>query len=115
AVQALQDPEGQLTDQVANSSNTGVLTASTTGGATLENHTITVGTLATTSSVYTTSLTNGNTTFSGGQIQLQVGSKTVTIPVDGSTNNDNTLNSLASYINTNSQALGVTANVITDA
>jgi len=116
AVQALQDPQGQLADQVANSSNTGVLTASTTGGATLENHTITVGTLATTSSVYTTSLTNGNTTFSGGQIQLQVGSNSpVTIPVDGTTNNDNTLNGLASYINNNSQTLGVTANVITDA
>ena len=115
AVQALQDPQGQLTAQVANSSNTAVLTASTTGGATLENHTITVGTLATTSSVYTNDLTNGNTTFSGGQIQLQVGSKTVTIPVDGTTNNDNTLNSLASYINANSQALGVNANVITDA
>ncbi len=116
AVQALQDPEGQLSDQVANSSNTAVLTATTTGGATLENHTISVGTLATTSSVYTTSLTNGNTTFSGGQIQLQVGSNSpVTIPVDGTTNKDNTLNSLASYINKNSQTLGVTANVITDA
>jgi len=116
AVQALQDPEGQLTDQVANSSNTAVLTATTTGGATLGNHTITVSTLATTSSVYTDDLTDGNTTFSGGQIQLQVGSNSpVTIPVDGTTNNDNTLNSLASYINKNSQTLGVTANVITDA
>ncbi|HMD96024.1 MAG TPA: flagellar filament capping protein FliD [Terriglobia bacterium] len=116
SVQALQDPQGQLTSQVANSSNTAVLTATTTGGATLENHTITVGTLASTSSVYTTSLTNGNTTFSGGQIQLQVGSNSpVTIPVDSTTHNDNTLNSLASYINKNSQTLGVTANVITDA
>jgi len=115
AVQALQDPHGVLTDQVANSSDTAVLTASTTGGATLGNHTITVGTLATTSSVYTNDLTDGNTAFGSGTIQLQVGSNTVTIPVDNTTNNDNTLNSLASYINNNSQTLGVTASVITDA
>jgi len=116
SVQALQDPQGQFTDQVANSSNPAVLTATTTGGATLGNHTITVGLLASTSSVYTTSLATAATTFNSGQIQLQVGSNSpVTIPVDGTTNKDNTLSSLASYINKNSQTLGVTANVITDA
>jgi len=114
-VEALSDPDGVLTNQVASSSDTTVLTASTTGGATLGNHTITVGHLATTSSVYSDDVTNGTTTFNGGQIELQVGSNTVTIPVDSTTDNDNTLNGLVSYINKNSQQLGVTASVITDA
>lgn len=116
AANALQDSSGQLTDRVASSSDTTVLTASAAAGAALGNHTVSVSALATISSVFTTPLTDGNTKFSDGVIQLQIGSSATPVSITVSaTNNNETLNSLASYINSNSQSLGVTANVITDA
>lgn len=111
AVQALQDPLGGLTATTATSSNSNVLTATTTAGAETGSHTVLVNSLATTSSYDTGTLASGSTTFASGQFTLQVGSGSpVTITVD-STND--TLNNLASYIN--SQNYGVTASVINDA
>jgi flagellar hook-associated protein 2 len=110
AVQSLQDPAGPLAARLATSSNENVLRASAAPGTALGSHTIVVNSLATTSSYYSGALATGDTTFGTGQFTLQVGSNApVVINVD---NTNNTLNSLASYIN--SQNLGVTASVITD-
>lgn len=110
-VQALQDPLGGLAATTATSSNSNVLTATTTAGADAGSHTVLVNSLATTSSYDTAALASGTSTFATGQFTLQVGSGSpVTITVD-STND--TLNTLASYIN--SQDDGVTASVINDA
>ncbi len=111
AVQALQDPEGGLAATAATSSNSDVVTASSSDGATAGTHTVTVTSLATTSAYDTGPLATGDTTFGTGQFTLQIGSGTpVTVTVDSS---NNTLNTLASSIN--SQNDGVTASVITDA
>lgn len=113
AVQALQDPLGALASTVATSSNDNVVTASTTAGAATGSHTVTVTSLATTSAYDTNPLASSSTAISPGSFTLQVGSGTpVTINVS-SANNNTTLDSLASYIN--SQDDGVTATVITDA
>ena len=111
AVQALQDPLGGLDSTTASSSNSYVLTASTSTGAATGSHVVLVNSLATTASYATNALASDSTTFGVGQFTLQVGSGSpVTITVDSS---NNTLSSQASYIN--SQDYGVTANVITDA
>lgn len=110
-VQALEDPLGGLAATTATSSNSNVLTATTTSGADTGSHTVLVNSLATTSSYDTAALASGSTAFATGQFTLQVGSGTpVTITVD-STND--TLDTLASYIN--GQGYGVTASVINDA
>lgn len=111
AEQALSDPLGDLNAQTATSSNTGVLAASADGTATAGVHTVTVNSLATTSSYYTNDVASGDTAIATGSFQLQVGSNTpVTITVNST---DNTLNGLAAAIN--NQNLGVTASVINDA
>jgi flagellar hook-associated protein 2 len=111
AVFALNDFQGALAAKVANSSDTSVATATATSLATAGSHTLTVANLASTSSEYTNTLADGNTTFTTGSFDLQVGSNTpVTVTVD-STNN--TLNGLAAAIN--NLGAGVTASVITDA
>lgn len=110
AVLALNDFQGALAAQQATSSNTSVATATAGTGATAGTHSLTVSALATTSSEYTNTLANGDTTFTTGSFSLQVGSNTATtITVDST---DDTLNTLATAIN--GQNLGVTASVITD-
>lgn len=111
AIQALQDPLGGLTATAATSANTNVLTATTTAGAAAATHSVTVTSLATTGAYDTNALATGDTTFGTGQFTLQVGSNTAATITVGSTND--TLNTLASYINTGNY--GVTASVITDA
>jgi flagellar hook-associated protein 2 len=128
SVQALADPAGALTAVAATSSNTAVLTASTTG----TNATVTSGTydvvvqsIASAGSVFSAPvsggasasfLTNGATS---GSLTLQIGAgssaTTQTIQIAQGTND--TLTSLASSINTASTAgnWGVTASVVTDA
>lgn len=110
AEQALRDPVGALTAQTAASSNTSTLTAAADGTATNGVHSITVSSLATTSSYYTNEVATGDAAIANGGFQLQVGSSTpVTITVDST---DNTLNGLAAAIN--NQNLGVTASVVND-
>jgi flagellar hook-associated protein 2 len=107
----LQDPLGPLGATIANSSDAEVVTATTGTGATAGTHSITVNSLATTSSYATDPLATGDTTFGTGQFTLQVGSNSpVTITVDSS---NDTLNTLASAINSGNY--GVTASVVTDA
>src|SRR5271165_1102743 len=119
AVTALADPLGALTAQAANSSDTGVLTATATTSAVAGTHTITVTNLATEGAVYTNDFAGGAnasilpSAATSGEIDLQIGGstgKTQAITIDSS---NNTLTTLASYIN--GQNLGVNASVVTDA
>lgn len=124
AVQALNDPTGALAAQVATSSNTGVLTATAQNNAIPGTYQIEVNDLATAGSVYTDPVAGGpDVSFlpsgaTGGDIQLQVGGTSGTtydIPITPGTND--TLDTLASYINTQSSEnnWGVTASVVSDA
>jgi flagellar hook-associated protein 2 len=123
AIAALADPTGALTAQAATSSNPGVVTATAQNSAIAGTHQIVVTSLATTGTLYTNPIAAGaNTSFlSGGQttgdVQLQVGGSSGTtydIPITQGSNN--TLNTVATYINTQSTAnnWGVTASVVTD-
>ncbi len=117
AVNALSDPLGALTSQIATSSNTDVLTGTALTSAVAGVHQIEVGTLATTGTVYTDEVADPTASFlptgtTTGEIDLQVGGGTPQ-PILITAGTNDTLNTLASYIN--GQNLGVTANVVTDA
>jgi len=119
AVTALSDPLGALTGLAATSSDTSILNATAQSSATSGTHQIVVTNLATAGTIYTGALANGNTSFlptgvTSGDIQLQVGGSTGTtrdIPITAGSND--TLSTLASYIN--QQGWGVSASVVTDA
>jgi flagellar hook-associated protein 2 len=119
AVTALSDPLGALTGLAATSSDTSILNATAQSSATSGTHQIVVTNLATAGTTYTGALADGNTSFlptgvTTGDIQLQVGGSTGTtrdIPITAGSND--TLNTLASYIN--QQGWGVSASVVTDA
>ncbi len=124
AVQALDSPTGALSANAVTSSDTSVLNASVSGTPTAGNYQVDVNSLATQGTLYTSAvsgganasfLTNGATT---GDLQLQVGGssgQTYDIPITQGSND--TLTTLASYINSQSSAnnWGVTASVVTDA
>jgi len=123
AVAALADPTGALTAQAAGSSQPGVVTATAQSTAVAGTHEIVVTSLATTGSLYTNPIAAGaDTSFlTGGQIsgdiQLQVGGVSGTTHDIAITQGSNdTLNTLVSYINTQSTAndWGVTASVVSD-
>jgi flagellar hook-associated protein 2 len=108
---ALNDPLGTLNAQTATSSNTNTLTATAASTATPAVHTITVSSLATTSSYYTNAVASSSTTLGTGSFQIQVGSGAPATVTVNST--DNTLDGLAAAIN--NQSVGVLASVINDA
>jgi flagellar hook-associated protein 2 len=123
AITALADPVGPFTALTATSSQPAVVTASAQSGAIAGTHQIVVTSLATTGTLYTDPIAAGaDTSFlaSGqttGDIQLQVGGSggtTDDIPITQGSND--TLNTLAAYINTQSTAnnWGVTASVVSD-
>lgn len=121
AVAALSDPAGALTAQDAASSQPAVLTATADSTAIAGTHTLEVNNLATIGTLYTNVIAAGaNTSFlaSGqttGDIQLQVGGATpFDIPITQDSND--TLSTLANYINTKSTAnnWSVTASVVSD-
>ena len=110
AVFALNDPLGILNSQLASSSNSAVVNATASGNAATGSHSITVNSLASTSSYYTGALSTSPSTIAPGSFQIAVGSNTpVTVTVN-STNN--TLSQLAASIN--NQNAGVSASVIQD-
>ncbi len=119
AVQSLNDVTGPLAAMEASSSAPNILSATADTSAVAGNHQIVVSSLATTGTLYTQPMTDGNTSFlpsgaTGGDIQLQVGGASGTvhdIAITPGTND--TLNTLATYID--QQNWGVTANVVTDA
>jgi flagellar hook-associated protein 2 len=118
-VLSLADPHGALASQSALSSNSAILTATAQNAAISGTHQIVVSSLATTGTLYTNPLTDGNTSFlpdgaTTGDIKLQVGGAggtTHDIVITKGTND--TVASLASYIN--SQKWGVSASVVSDA
>jgi flagellar hook-associated protein 2 len=109
----LSDLTGALNSIAATSSNTSLLTATATSNTTAGTHTITINSLATGAAWYSDAETSSSTALPTGSITITAGSGTpVNIPTGGSTSGDN-LTDLAAYIN--SQSLGVTANIVTDA
>jgi flagellar hook-associated protein 2 len=124
AVAALASPIGALTAQAATSSNSAVLTATAQSSAVDGTHQIVVTALATTGTLYSDPVAagaNASILASGqtsGDIQLQVGGPGGTTDDIAITQGSNdTLTTLANYINTQSTAndWGVTASVVTDA
>lgn len=120
AVQALSDPLGALTSQSATSSDSSLLTGTATSSASAGTHQIVVSNLATAGLVYTNDFASGASASilpsgaTSGEIDLQIGGSTgITHPITITAGTNDTLSSLASYIN--SQSWGVTASVVTDA
>ncbi len=124
AVAALASPTGALSAQAATSSDTAIVTATATSSAVAGTHNIEVTSLATAGTLYTNPIAAGAAASflpsgaTGGDLQLQVGGgsgTTYDIPITPGINN--TLTTLASYINTQSTANNweVTASVATDA
>lgn len=111
AIFSLKDPLGSLAAQSATSSNSAVLGATASSSAIAATHSITVNSLATTSSYYTNAVASSSTTLANGSFTVQVGSAaSVNVTID-STNN--TLDKLAVAIN--NLGAGVRASVINDA
>jgi flagellar hook-associated protein 2 len=120
AVQALNDPLGALSSIAATSSDNSVLTATATNSATSGTHQIVVSNLATAGLIYTNDFAAGAdasflpTGTTSGEIDLQIGgSSGTTQQIAITAGSNDTLNTLASYIN--SQNWGVTASVVNDA
>jgi flagellar hook-associated protein 2 len=107
SLQALTDFSGVFSEKQGSSSNTNLLSLSSANAtASAGSHTIVVNSLAQTSSQASSAIANPNDALSG---SLTIQNHTFTVD---STNNDTTLASLASAIN--SAGIGVKANVITD-
>jgi flagellar hook-associated protein 2 len=107
SLQALTDFSGVFSEKQGSSSNTNLLSLSSANAtASAGSHTIVVNSLAQTSSQASSAIANPNDTLSG---SLTIQNHTFTVD---SANNDTTLASLASAIN--SAGIGVKANVITD-
>lgn len=118
AVLSLANAHGPLTSQSATSSQNNILTASAQVTAQPGIHQIVVSSLATTGTLYTNPLTDGDTSFltgeaTTGNIQLQVGAGGTTHDIVITQGINDTISTLASYIN--DQKWGVTASVVTDA
>ncbi len=109
ALSALQSSSGALSSSSATSSNSAVLTATAASGTPASNHLVVVNSLASTGSWYSAAQTSSSAALPSGSFDITVGSTTTTIQVGSGVN---TLDQLAASIN--SQALGVTANVVTD-
>jgi flagellar hook-associated protein 2 len=117
AVQALADPLGAITSLSATSSDNTVLTATANTSASAGTDQVVVNSLATSGTIYTNDFAGGaNTSIlpsgqTSGEIDLDIGGTVQPITITAGSND--TLTTLASYIN--SQNLGVTASVVTDA
>ena len=110
AVSALTSFDGVLASKQGASSNTNVLTLTAASPSAIAgSHTITVSSLAQTSSQYSSRIANASDTLSG-SVQIQIGSGTAQTLTLNSTNN--TLATLATAINSGSY--GVTASVVSD-
>jgi len=120
-VNALKDPLGPITAVAATSSMPAILTATAQSSAASGNHTIVVNDLASAGTVYTDAVPGGADASilpsgaTGGDLKLQIGTTTRDIAITAGSND--TLNSLANYINQQSTTnnWGVTAAVLSDA
>ncbi len=113
SINTLADLEGPLSSVTATSSNTSLLTATAVSGTAASNNTITINSLATSAAWYSDEEASSSTALPTGTITITSASGTQTNISTGSGTSGDTLSDLATYIN--SQSLGVTANVITDA
>ncbi len=113
AVQALNDPAGALSNVTVSSSNNDVVSATASNGTAAASHSIDVLSLASTSAAYSAPQQSATSALPMGTLTIQVGSnQAVTIPVDNSPDNTDTLTGLAGYIN--NAKMGVTASVVTE-
>ncbi|HKW15931.1 MAG TPA: flagellar filament capping protein FliD [Terriglobales bacterium] len=119
AVNSLTDILGPLAAQTVSSSQPTIVTGSAQTTATAGTHTIVVSGLATQGTVYTEAVANADSSIlpvgaQSGDLQIQVGGANGAIhDVTITAGSNDTLNTLASYIN--SQNWGVTATVLNDA
>jgi len=123
AVQGLADPTGALTGLTATSSESAVLTATVQAGATAASYTVVVSSLATTGTLYTAAIANATTSIlpngqTSGDLKVQIGgSGGITADIAIAAGSNDTLTTLANFINTQSaqNKWGITASVVTDA
>lgn len=109
-MQSLNSLTGPLTATTVSSSNSSVVTASSASGSALGNNVVTVKNLATNDSWSSSTLASGSTTVPAGSFTITpANGNATTITTDGT----QSLSDLASEIN--SDDLGLSANVITDA
>ena len=109
-VQNLNSITGPFSAMAVSSSNSNVVSASAASGSTVGNHSVVVNDLATTASWTSETFANASTALPAGSFTITPESGTATtITTDGT----ETLSGVASQIN--SDDLGVTASVITDA
>lgn len=109
-MQSLNNLTGPLSARTVSSSNSSIVTASAASGATVGNHTVVVGSLATTASWASDTVASASTPLAAGSFTITTASGTTSISTGTGTS---TLSDVANTIN--SDDLGVTANVITDA
>jgi len=109
SVESLTDVLGAFAQRTATSSDNSIVSATAATTAAVGQHSVTVTSLATKAVYYSnnTNIATGDTQLSGGSLTINVGSKSQTIDVGGSTN---TLNTIAAQIN--KLSIGVTASVI---
>ena len=120
AVQSLTDPLGALSTITATSSQPDIVTASVQSSATAATHQIVVNNLASAGTLFTDPVADPTASFLSnpnqtGQIGLEIGGVTHDLTVTAGSNDS--LNTLASYINSQSQAnnWGVKATIVNDA
>jgi len=119
SVNSLTDVLGPLNAKVVSSSDSSIVGGSAQTSASAGNHQIIVNSLATVGTVFTDSVADPNASIlpggsTSGDLQLQIGGGSGTTHDIAITQGSNdTLNTLASYIN--DQNWGVTAGVVTDA
>lgn len=111
-MQNLNSLSGPLSSRTVTSSNVTAVTATAAEGTTLGNHQVAVSNLATTASWYSGEQSNATAALPSGSFTITAASGTSTTINTGS-NGDVTLNDVVADIN--SQNLGITASVITDA
>ncbi|HZP04935.1 MAG TPA: flagellar filament capping protein FliD [Terracidiphilus sp.] len=109
-MQSLNSVTGPLSARTVTSSNSSIVSASAASGTTTGNHVVQVSNLATTASWTSGTFASGSTTLPAGSFTITTaGGSPTTITTDGT----QTLSDVASQIN--SDKLGLTASVITDA
>jgi len=109
-MQSLNNLTGPLSARTVSSSDSTIVTASAASGAAVGNHTVVVGNLATTASWASSTVTSATTPLAAGSFTITGANGTTTISTG---TGSSTLTDVANTIN--SDNLGVTANVITDA
>jgi len=110
-MQSLNNLAGPLSAMTVSSSDSTIVTASAASGASVGNHSVVVGNLATTASWASSTVASATTALAAGSFTITDASGNTTTISTGS--GSSTLNDVANTIN--SDDLGVTANVITDA